>query len=144
MRSHEHGGRKRGFLETARLRLLILGALRGLIKPGYDQGVASVIREELLLQALSREIDGQAMVNRGLLEGSALPVIEGMRRPMTYRGAVGFLLRGNAMRRLVPVEVMRNILNPDQREEINKTSAMLKVLKRTDFCDRMAAALKAA
>ena len=144
MRSHELGGGQRGFLESARLRLIILGALRGFVKPGYDYSVASVVREELLLRAMSREIEGDSLMSRGLLESSALPVVEGMRRPMTYRSAVGFMLQGHAMRRLMPLQSLHNFMNPDQHEEINKTSALLKVLKQTDFCDRMAATLNAA
>lgn len=132
-------------MDSPRLRLIILGALRGFVKPGYTYGVNSVVREELLTRALGREIDGHAYMNRGVLEGSIIPVVEGMRRPMAYRQAVGYILQGNAMTKLQPLRAVQRIhLNSDQQREIQKVASLLKVLKRTDFCDKMAAALKAA
>ena len=143
MRQDELGGCKRGFLETAKLRLIILGALRGFIKPGYAYGVCSVIREELLTRALARELDGQAFISRGVLESSIVPVVEGMRRPAAYRQAIGYLLQGNALQRLMPGRNVRQIhMSQEQQREIAKVATLLKVLKRTDFSDRMAAMLK--
>lgn len=118
--------------------------MRGFIKPGYDYGVSSVIREELLTRALSREIDGQTFLSRGLLEASIVSVVEGMRRPQAYRQAIGYVLQGNAMLKLHPSkDVKRMHLSQDQQREIQKVATLLKVLKRTDFCDKMAAMLKA-
>lgn len=132
-------------MESPRLRLLILGALRGFVKPGYDYGINSVIREELLTRALARELDGQAMMNRGMVEGSIVPVVEGMRRPAAYRQAIGYVRQGNAIMRLHPTaDVQRIHLNEDQQKEIRRVASLLKVLKRTDFCDKMAGMLKAA
>lgn len=132
-------------MESPRLRRLILGALRGFVKPGYDYGVNSVIREELLTRALAREIDGQSMADRGILEGAIVQVVEGMRRPEAYRQAVGYIRQGNAMRCLHPAaEIKRIHLSADQQNEIRKVATLLKVLKRTDFCDKMVGMLKAA
>lgn len=36
---------------------MVLAHLRGLLKPYYDQGPVSVIRENIVLEALSRELD---------------------------------------------------------------------------------------
>lgn len=45
------------FLGTRRLRLYVAAYLRGLLKPYYDQGTLSIVREELILDALSAEMD---------------------------------------------------------------------------------------
>lgn len=132
-------------MESARLRLIILGALRGFIKPGYEYGINSVIREELLTRALSREIDGEAFMNRGLMEAAIVPVVEGMRRPQAYRRAMGYILQANAMMKLQPHQDVKDIhLTDNDKQQIQKTIALLKVLKRTDFSDKMLAMLKAA
>lgn len=40
---------------------MLLAYLRGLLRPRYDQGVRSVLRENMLLEALSMELDAQAI-----------------------------------------------------------------------------------
>ena len=45
------------FLGTRRLRLYVAAYLRGLLKPYYDQGTLSIVREEIILDALSAEMD---------------------------------------------------------------------------------------
>lgn len=42
---------------TRRLRLYVAVYLRGLLSPYYEQGTLSVVREELLLNAVSSELD---------------------------------------------------------------------------------------
>lgn len=119
--------------------------MRGIITPGYAFGVSSVIREELLIRALAREIDGHTLITRGVIESAIVPVVEGQRRPQAYRQAVNFILQGNALMRLLPNRNVKNMhLSTDQQREIAKVGALLKVLKRTDFCDRMATMLNTA
>ena len=45
---------------TRRLRLFVVAYLRGLLKPYYENGNLSIIREELLLKAISSEFDMEA------------------------------------------------------------------------------------
>ena len=45
---------------TRRLRLYVVAYLRGLLKPYYDQGNLSIVREELVLNALSEELDNES------------------------------------------------------------------------------------
>ena len=131
-------------METPRLRLIILAAVRGLIKPGYDFGVASVIRETLLTRAISREIDGQTLSDRGMLEATIATITAPPYRPASYREAVGYLMQGNALAKLLPGRSVKKIqLSSNDRLQIKNAVTMLNLLKQTDFYDRMAAILKA-
>jgi hypothetical protein len=56
------------FLETRRLRLYVVGSLRGLIKPYYEHGVRSLIREEMLLKALSDEFDAESFTLASIVD----------------------------------------------------------------------------
>ena len=56
-------------METRRLRLFVVAYLRGLLKPYYAQGYASVVREELVLTALSAELDNETFKEINLIEG---------------------------------------------------------------------------
>ena len=126
---------------SPRLRLIILGAVRGLIKPGYADGINSVIREELLVRALAREIDGTTFLSRALIEASMAAAPQQQR---IYRKSVAFLMQGNAMMRLHPIRDLRQLhLSRSDRVEINKMATLLKVLKQTDFYERMGRTLKA-
>ena len=126
---------------SPRLRLIILGAVRGLIKPGYAYGINSVIREELLVRALAREIDGTTFLSRALIEASMAAAPQQQR---IYRKSVAFLMQGNAMMRLHPIRDLRQLhLSRSDRVEINKMATLLKVLKQTDFYERMGRTLKA-
>lgn len=131
-------------METPRLRLIILGAVRGLIKPGYEFGIASVIREDILTRAIGREIDGRTMAGRGMVEAAIAQITAPSFRPSTYREAVGYLMQGNALTRLMPNRNVQKIqLSSNDRLQIKNAMTMLNLLKQTDFYDRMAALLKA-
>jgi hypothetical protein len=129
-------------LEAAKLRQLVLGALRGIVKPGYAFGVNSVVRERLLLNAMSQEIDGQAMMDRGLVEAMMVPVVQGSRRPAAYRQAISYLRFGHSLNRLMPGFMTEAGLSADDQKEIKGMGSLLKALKSTDFCDRMARLMK--
>ena len=51
------------FLEPRRLRLYVVAYLRGLLPPYYENRHRSQIREELVLKALSDELDASSMVH---------------------------------------------------------------------------------
>lgn len=55
---------------TRRLRLYVVAYLRGLLKPYYVQGNLSVVREELILTALSAELDNEAAKQIQLVQAS--------------------------------------------------------------------------
>jgi hypothetical protein len=51
------------FLEPRRLRLYVVAYLRGLLPPYYENRHRSQIREELVLKALSDELDATSIVH---------------------------------------------------------------------------------
>ena len=55
-------------METRRLRLYVVAYLRGLLKPYYDHGYSSLVREELILSALSAELDAEGALRMTQLE----------------------------------------------------------------------------
>ena len=56
-------------METRRLRLYVVAYLRGLLKPYYEHGYSSLVREELVINALSVELDNEAVKQIQLVEG---------------------------------------------------------------------------
>jgi hypothetical protein len=56
-------------LETRRLRLYVVAYLRGLLKPYYEHGYSSLIREELILSAINVELDNETRKQIQLVEG---------------------------------------------------------------------------
>ena len=50
-------------MEPRRLRLYVVAYLRGLLKPYYDHTHRSAIREELVLKALSDELDANSVTH---------------------------------------------------------------------------------
>lgn len=48
---------------------MILAHLRGLLEPGYPNGIRSVLRERLILEALSTELAGRFTETRLMLDG---------------------------------------------------------------------------
>ena len=55
---------------TRRLRLYVVAYLRGLLTPYYVQGNLSVVREEMILNALSSEMDAEASKQVHLVQAS--------------------------------------------------------------------------
>jgi len=54
---------------------MLVAYLRGLLKPDYPQGARSVIRENFILQALSRELDGNELMARIQHEGTFVSLV---------------------------------------------------------------------
>jgi hypothetical protein len=54
---------------------MLVAYLRGLLKPDYPQGVRSMLRENFILQALSRELDAKEMIARVEHEGTFVALI---------------------------------------------------------------------
>jgi hypothetical protein len=62
-------------LADRRCQLMLVAYLRGLLKPDYPQGVRSMLRENFILQALSRELDAKEMIARVEHEGTFVALI---------------------------------------------------------------------
>ena len=59
-------------MEARRLRLYVVAYLRGLLKPYYDRGVQSVIRENLVLKAIDQDLNREIMNHSALVDASLL------------------------------------------------------------------------
>lgn len=56
---------------------MLVAYLRGLITPDYPQGHRSVVRENLILQAISLELDADALLHRVATEAAYAPLMQG-------------------------------------------------------------------
>ena len=54
---------------------MLIAYLRGLLKPDYPQGVRSIIRENFILQALSRELEANELLTRIRHEGTFISLL---------------------------------------------------------------------
>lgn len=54
---------------------MLVAYLRGLLKPDYPNGVRSIIRENFILEALSRELNAREMMARIAHEGTFITLL---------------------------------------------------------------------
>lgn len=132
MRQDGHGGGESGFLDTPRVRLMILAHLRGLLKPGYEQGVTSVIREELVLQAISQENEARGLLTQALMTSSMLPAFNDQARPKQLRQAIDNLRMGTS---LLKMESYDKIVRQVKARSVEANIALLHVFEQTDVFD---------
>ena len=93
---------------------------------------------------MQRELDGEAFLNRGLVEAAITNVAAPARRNSTYNRAVEFILQGNALRKGSSYKGLRKSrLSAKDEADIYQAAAAFKLLKKTNFYDIMAATLKA-
>ena len=132
-------------MESPRLRLLILGSLRGIVKPGYRLGINSRVREELLLNALQREIDGEVFEHRSSIEAAIAQISIPSARPNICNQAIDFLLQGSMLRKGHSYACLKKAARSAKTEmDIKQAAAAFNILKSTDFYGRMHRTLKAA
>jgi hypothetical protein len=86
---------------------MLVAYLRGLLKPDYPQGARSVIRENFILQALSRELDAKDMLARVAHEGTF----------------VSLLTRDNANKLLKNQDKMLSLSSDNFRHVVSKRSS---------------------
>lgn len=101
------------------------------------------MREEMLMRAIAREIDGNTFLTRSVIEAN---MASGSKNAasLLYRNSVGLMLQGNALIRMHPMkDLKRTFLSKSDQQEIGQMSTCLKILKRTDFYERMARTLVA-
>jgi hypothetical protein len=106
--------------------------------------VTSFVRESLLLNAMQREIDGHAFINRGLIEGAITNIVAPSGRSSAYRKAINYLMQGNNLCKGGSYRALKKAQISEKDEfEIRQAAAAFKLLKRTNFYDKMSATLKA-
>jgi hypothetical protein len=128
-------------LETPQLRLLVLAHARGLIKPDYPHGVKSVIREELLLRQISREIFGESYYHRATVESALIAAVGARDKEGIYKRASSLVMEGAAMTAFYSHEMLERLKNKDAIE-IAQGAAALKILEKSNLFDIMSGALK--
>jgi hypothetical protein len=117
-----------------------------LIRPEYDCGVHSQVRETLLLNALAREQEGNFLQLRAVLDTLLLPVMRPEYRQELLQSSQQMAFRGAALRELCGKRQLKQIqeLDPTNKKTIAEMVAVLKTLKESDFSDRMANVLREA
>ncbi len=122
---------------------MVLAHTRGLLKPDYPFGIRSWIRENTLLNCLEYELQGQGFMARSALEAAVLPVTKVEALARTFSRSVSYLQQGLAMLQYTPYNRILGLRQDANGEkEIEKTMTLFKVLKKTDFYDRMARTLR--
>ena len=118
---------------------MFLAHARGLLKPGYSQGIRSIIRENLLLRQIDREIDGKVYMTRAVMESNFLQVVSPAYRSRIVDSAVGLLNQAGALLTFTPYKKVAamSVKNRDEHE-LNQSVAVLKILKKSDYFDKMA------
>jgi hypothetical protein len=117
---------------------MLMAHLRGLLKPDYEQGIRSMIREELVLQAVSQEIEGQGLLVNAQMTSSMLPAVEDKSRQRSLRAAMDNLRMGTALMRQEPYyKLVRQI----KSHSLEANVAALKMLAHTDVFDILKANL---
>jgi len=61
-------------LGTRRLRLSVVAYLRGLLEPYYNKGLLSLVRENLVLEAIDKELTSDAIKHASMLDASIMPI----------------------------------------------------------------------
>lgn len=61
---------------TRRLRLYVVAYLRGLLPPYYAQGTLSIVREEMILSALSSELDNETLKQLNVVQASMASLVK--------------------------------------------------------------------
>jgi hypothetical protein len=108
---------------------MLLAHLRGLLKPDYPQGIRSMIREELVLQAVSQEVEGQGLMTQAQMTSSMMPAIDEKSRPRSLRMAMDNLRMGTALIRMEPYH---KLVRQVKSHSLEANVAALKMLAHTD------------
>lgn len=61
-------------METRRLRLSVVAYLRGHLEPYYEHGKRSLVRENMIIRAISRELSAEALSESALIDASIVSV----------------------------------------------------------------------
>jgi hypothetical protein len=109
---------------------MVLAHLRGLLKPDYRNGVSSIIREELVLQAISQEVESQGLFMQANMKTQLLVSVKDKAR--TLREAADCLRMGTALLRLEPYD---KILRQVKAHSVDANMAAFKLLQKTNVFD---------
>jgi len=108
---------------------MLVAHLRGLLRPDYANGVMSVIREELVLQALAQETEGQHLHKQAVMSTSMMDCVAPQDRQRAVRQAMDNLRMGTALLRQEPYAKM---VQQFKAHSLEANIAALKMLRHTD------------
>lgn len=118
---------------------MLMAHLRGLLKPGYTNGYNSVIREELVLQALAQEVEAQGLMTQAQVSASMLEVLRPDARSRAVRSAMDNLAMGTSLLRQEPyARIVRSV----KAHSIEANIAAFDVLQSTDIFSKLRDNLK--
>ena len=112
---------------------MVLAHLRGLLKPDYQHGIRSVIRENLVLTALSREIDSNAFAQRAMIEAVCMTAVAPGYRSKLHRDALSLLNDSNQLAKLLDYEAIeRKRPKIENERDVKDLMAAFNILRETD------------
>lgn len=104
--------------------------LRGWLKPDYQCGIQSRIREVLLCNALLREQQGQSLMERATVNLHVLPSMENVQDRLGLHNATMHMLgAGLDMIQQQPMARVMAEADPERADTYKKMAEMLKELK---------------
>lgn len=121
---------------------MILAHTRGLLAPDYPQGIKSWIREQMVLSCLEREVQGQGFLTRSIISAAALPVTEPAAMTRAYVRSMSYVEQAVSLLLGTPYD--KWLQERNETSDLEKTGRVFKVLKKTDFYDRMHRTLREA
>jgi hypothetical protein len=108
---------------------MLMAHLRGLLKPDYPNGAMSIIRENMVLQGLSQESEGQHLYTQALMTSSMITAIEPKDRQRSLRAATDNLRMGTSLMRM---EAYAKIVRQFKAHSLEANIAALEMLSHTD------------
>ena len=113
----------------------MLAHVRGLIKPDYPHGIKSVIREELILRQISRDVYGESYYHRAIVESNVVSSLNSAQaKDETYKRAANLIMEGAAMRAFYSQKMLDRLKHKEEIE-VNQGVAALKILEKSNLFD---------
>jgi len=118
--------------------MMVLAHLRGLLKPDYQHGLRSRIRENVVLIALAREVDAESLGRRAVMEASCMSAVNPASRVKLHRDAMSLLNDSCQMAKLLDydaIEAKRPKL--ENERDVQDLMKAFEILRQTDVFDKM-------
>lgn len=117
---------------------MTLAYLRGLIKPEYELGIKSRMREELMIQIASQQANAEYLIDWSRLDIDTLSVINPEHRQKTFASAMDSYIRGQALKQLQPYRRVDQIESVAPKSHSDEEMAHLfKILSRSRLYSKM-------
>lgn len=118
---------------------MVLAHLRGLLLPDYPHGFKSHVRENLILSALSREVDAEAFGKRAIVEAVCMSSVAPEQRPKLHRDALTFLQDSAQLGKLLDYDAIEAKRPKVENErDVKDLMKAFEILRETDVFDKMA------